>query len=230
MNKRLIIILLIVIVILGGGGALWYYKTHPNTDPTVPIITYRDPKLSQEEIKPFLDRIDLAKKELAELANNTPKENKYQLLLKIGAEYYPIGELEKARDYDKQATDLIPTDAAAWYSLASVEIHMQDYTAARTHIDKALSIEPANPEYWRTKLDLSRDIFHYSTDQMKDLYKQALDGTHEHVDIVAYYAKFLDSSGDLAGAVAQWKKAIEKNPDGKASYEKEIKNIQAKVQ
>ena len=60
---------------------------------------------------------------------------------------------------------------------------------------------------------------------MKKIYTQALSATGSNVNIVTFYAQFLEKIGDLKGAKAQWQKAIQINPSGKKDYQAEVTRL-----
>lgn len=53
-----------------------------------------------------------------------------------------FGEYEKARTTARQATELAPDNALAWYQLGTIQHAMGDRTAAMTSLDKSLSLNP----------------------------------------------------------------------------------------
>lgn len=192
-------------------------------------ISYKDPQLTEEQKKVFLDKIAKSEAELTEFSSESKKEDAYQRYLAIASNYVPLGEFAKAQTWYLKAAKLLPQYPLPWYAVAAIESDMREYSSAETHIDKAISLDPANPEYWRFKIDLKKATG-ATAEQMTSLFEEALSNTSDHPDILSVYAKFLGDKDDIVPAVKLWRAAIEKNPEAAATYEAEIKKLQQKVQ
>jgi tetratricopeptide (TPR) repeat protein len=228
MNKKIFVLLSAIIVIAVAIGGWFVYQ---NSTPNQEFVDYRDPKLEPGQVQPFLDRINEAQKKIVELPKD--KQNlaeHFQLLLTLGSEYYPIGEYKKAIDAYSEASRMFPNEPVPHYALATIAQARGDYQTALEYINRALELASVNPDYWKFKIALIKDGFKESPDSINALYLQALNNTKEHPDMITTYARFLsDVRGDLVGSVEYWRKAIEKNPDGRIVYEREIKAIQDRL-
>ncbi len=228
MNQKLIVLLSAVIVIAAAIGGWFIYQ---NGTPNQEFADYRNPQLEQAQLQPFLARIKEAEKKLEELPKdkkNTPEH--FQLLMALGSEYYPIGEYKKALDFYTEASEMFPNEPVPYFARAVIAEARGDYQGSLQYINGGIEHESTNPDYWKFKIGLIQDKIKESPDSVNALYLQALNSTKEHPDIITTYARFLSEiKGDLVGSVQYWKKAIEKNPEDKAIYEAEIKQIQDRL-
>lgn len=225
MSKRKIsaIVIVLLVLIVGAFFIVWYPKYQYEKS----LITYKDPKLTQQEKQVFLDRIAEDQKQLDN--NKLSNEDRFKYTVDMGVQFYALGEYKKARDAQLLASKLLPGNPTVWAELFRAENEMHDYQNAEDHLQKAITINPASTNYWRWLLELEEGPLHLSNDRLKQGYEEALKATNSHVNILILYAKFLEKIGDLPGAVQQWKKAIEVNPEGKSTYEAEITRIQGLV-
>lgn len=222
MNKKILIIIGAILVALGVGGYLYSLRN----DLPKEAILIKDPQLTDKEKQGFRDKIVELEKEV-----NDPSKNdgeRYKARVQIGLQYFILGEYKNARDQYLLATKMMPDIATAWGELYVVENSMLAYDQANEHIKKALTINSANPQYWRWYLELTGPL-KVSDDKIRQTYQEALKQTDNSTDILGLYAGFLEKQNDLVGAVAQWKRAIEKNPAGAAQYQAEIARIQNKL-
>lgn len=230
MRKMLLLSSLIVVIGLGVVGVV-LVKNKLNTKDDVvkqePLILSRNVGMTDVQKKVFLDRINESQKQLSTLEiSDKTKIDRFDISRTIANNYFVVGELQLAKEYYAKAAAIADDDASLWFSLASVEVQMRDYSAADNHIEIALKLAPGNAEYWRLKFDIASQFQHFSADRMKSLFDRALASTGGDPDVISYYATYLKNQGDVTGSIEQWKKASEKNPDGKAIYDKEIEELQ----
>lgn len=225
MNKKYIVIIVSVIAV--ALAVLASFALMPRAEAPRDLVTSKDLGLTDKEKQVFLDEIAKAQEKLNNLGSSASREDKYKLNLHIGAQYYGLGEYQKARDSYKVATQAMPDNATPWAELFLAENSMRDYENARTHLQKAIDLNPGAPQYWRWYIDLEREQFAATNLQLETIFIEALQKTGESVDMIALYAVFLEKQkSNLAEAVVQWKKAIDKNPAQKSEYEAEILRLQ----
>lgn len=231
MNKKhyIIIAAVIVLALVSGGGYL-IWKSQQNK-----YLNFVDPKLTNDELTTINGKIsDLEtsvktkEKSLVE-SNQDAKADLFKLEMELVSQYRLRGRLLDAKKMALKAHKLLPDNISPWSELVVIDIARLDYNAAEQDILTMVSINPANPQAWRWYFDLAADHLGYTPDQLKTLYKQALDKSSNNVDILALYAGYLEKTNDLLGAVNAWKQAIEKNPAGQAQYQAEITRIQDKL-
>src|SRR3954464_9418532 len=100
--KRNIIIGLIASVLLIAGG-IWLYNNQPPKD----LVKYKDPRLTAAEKKVFEDKINELQSQLSD-NKNASKEDKFRWNTQLGFNYYVLGELEKAKKAQQEASKLFP--------------------------------------------------------------------------------------------------------------------------
>lgn len=227
MKKKIAIVVGCLVVVTVVAGAFWYYQTQKPAiglaEQPSTVLLSRDPQLTEAERQNYLKNITELE---GKLQAATEDAERYKLRMQIGFEQYALGEYAKARSSYLEANKLMPTNPTAFAELYVVESAMGDYENAKRHLQKAIEINPSNAQYWRWIITLRADAFQDSPEELKKYYLDGLEKTRDHVDIVTMYAQFLEKQGDVVSAVAQWKKAIELNPDQKDVYQAEIVRIQ----
>lgn len=216
--------LIIFVIVLAVVGVYIYLHLDKNNFRSGNIISYKDPGLTQQEKDLFSQKIEELKKQLSTVKDD---QEKFKLNMQIGFQYYGLGEYGLARKQYLIASKILPENPTAWAELYVIENAMQDYKNAKTHILKAISLDPSSSQYWRWRIDLERQGLAASTKTLDQLFTEALGKTNNSVDIITLYAKYLEEQkNDLRSAIMQWRKAAELNPDAKDQYEGEIKRIQ----
>ncbi len=231
MSKKIYIIIgAIALAGLIGGGVYLLIQNQQSK-----YINFKDPKFTNDELVTIEGKIkDLEnavknKEESGDLENEDKKSDLFKLKMELASFYRLRGRLLDAKKTIISASELKPDDMMVWTELFVVDQLREDYVSAENDLKKSIAVNPTNPQVWRWYFDLASGPLKYTQDQLRSLFKDALDKTNSHVDIITVYAGFLETSNDLAGAVAQWKLAIEKNPAGAAQYQAEIARIQNKL-
>lgn len=219
-----------VVVLAGAGSAAYWWKHHTPEVPALALVDVVDPKLSDDEKKPFYDRIAGYQDKLNKLDKNAPIAERYQLLLSLASEYYPIGELKKSYEYYSQASKLEPNEAVPYYSMSQIAAQRGDVQSALALAKKSTDLEPTDGTYWRARIELERTRNGLAGDALDALFKEAVQQSNDDINVTTIYAQFLEERKDLVGAVEQWKKAIEKYPINKDVYQKEIDRLRNQLQ
>ncbi len=224
MKKTYIIIAIIIGLLLIAGGGYYIHqqqeKKYTNT---------QDPKLTNDELSSIDGKIKELENSIESKKNSATKEDLFKLQMELATQYRLRGRLLDARNELREAMKTLPDNISPWTELYVVENERGDYAAAEEALKKSLEINAANAQAWRWYIELKRDKLNASEAELRDLFREALDKTSQHVDIITIYAQFLEQHNDLPGAVQQWKIAIQQNPAGKAIYEAEIARIQEKL-
>ena len=224
-NKKKLYIYLGLAGLVAAAIFIFWYLSRP---PKVPLIDYVDPKLTQEEKQPFLDRLQKYQDELNTLSADAPKAQKFQLLLSIASEYYPIGEYKKSFDTYILASALFPEEPVPYYSMAYIAEQRGDYASARFNYRKAIEKSPDYGLYWRALIEFERDRYSASPETLDTMFKDALSKTNKDINVVTLYAQFLEGQGKVAEAVEQWQEALGQRPDYADLYQQEIDRLQPK--
>jgi tetratricopeptide (TPR) repeat protein len=183
--------------------------------------------LSPEDRKIYEDRIAEADRKLAEAQSDTER---YNLLMQKGFNLYGLGSLTAAKDVFNQANELNPNDSTALVALYQTQVDMNDPKGALKSIQAALKLKENDPDIWKKYIVLQEEKFNLGNDRISALYSEALVKTNTHINMVTAYAVWLEKVGNLQSSKEYWQKAIELNPNNKATYEAEIKRIDQKMQ
>lgn len=249
-NKKIFLILIIILVIAGGATGYFYFsKNNQNNPPTISqggenqqtqivteqsdkvnsdkegLIISKSPKLTTEQLKIINDRLAEYQKELTENQELT-NEQKLDFNLKIGFQYYALGEYLNAEKYYIEAEKYDFSSPAPYLALHQLYIDMNAKDEALIAIDTAIKLRPATPDYWKRKILLMQEKFNAPNSELDNLYQEALTKTENYIDIITAYAGFLEKTGNTQNAIEYWQKAEEENPDQKSIYEKEIERLQ----
>jgi len=216
MNKNLLKIGLSIFAIILGFFLLVQPLNKNNS------IEEKEPNLTTEERLLIENRLQEVQKKLFEA---TTENEKFNAQMQIGFQQYGLGQYKEAKETFLKAADLEPDNYVVYVALYQVELDRQDNQSARKNIKKALALKEENPDLWRKYIQLETDRFFANDDQLKDLYLEALTRTNSHVDMLAFYAQFLEKSNDLKSALDIWKKAYEQIPD--PLYQEEIERLEA---
>lgn len=138
-----------------------------------------------------------------------------QIYASLGDNYYAVGQSKAAFEaYDRalqlDANSIVVLNNYAYY--LSLENH--DLDKAEQMSQKCIELEPANPTYLDTHAWVLFKRGRYF--EAKFIIERAVDydGFKSPV-IVEHYGDILFFNNDVEGAVAQWKKALELNPEAK---------------
>lgn len=225
MNIKVKIGLSIVVVLLLLLGLLGYLNQYK-----VNLIEYQEPVLSDSD-KVFLQqRLDDAIALAGGITVETSDVEKFNIYINLAGNYYTLGYFALAQENYLKALELRPGEQNIWHMYSTVLVSMRDYRTAIKANDKAIEIAPAEAEYWRWKIDMQKNFFNLSNEELNSIYLEALEKTGEHADVITYYAKFLEQIGDLEAAEHYWQRAIERNPDGRTTYEAEITRLNHKIE
>jgi len=221
MSRKNIIYIMIAVVILAGAVFTLTRRGPGEFDHKQVEVTGTAQEKSslQKQIEDLKIQIEAAKK------SNQPQEKLFQLYVDLGSAQRTLGLLSDARDSYKAAIDLQPNSVPAWTTIYSAYFDLGDFDSAKDAAQKSLALNSGDWNMWRNLIDLETNQFHLSNDDLKKLYEQALGASSANINIVTYYAVFLEKIGDLAGAKAQWQKAIQINPTGRKDYQAEIARL-----
>lgn len=221
MNKKILGLLLLILVITGVG--LWYGLNKKENQ----IVTEVKRDLTIEEQNTFENKLQKAETILKTTSEDSgSKLDRYNAYIESGMVLQGMGKLAKARDQFLAAAKLDPKNYTAQTSLFSVYSEMNDYSSSRQAIKEAVKLNSSSPDIWRNYISLEMGQFAASREEANSLFKEALQKTNNHVDIMTVYAQFLEQGGDKQGAIDYWKKAAQANPSGKALYDEEVKRLQ----
>ena len=224
-KKNILVIAILVCVILAAGIYYFYYGNMTVKDDVLPISDTSDVVESINdnnlEITPVV------------VSDKVPKTSKEEVIKNILDKKY-----DKAKVEIKSLLDANQKDPELWYIDSSLKSLLSDTVGAIASIDKALIYDPQNTTYlkWRISLIISKmvvgdkilktSLTYINT--VKSLYEDALKTTNSNIEIIAPYAIFLESIGEINQAISYWEKAMVINPLAKISYTAEIERLKAK--
>lgn len=193
------------------------------------IVTHVDANLSAEARQLYEQRRDDAKKLISEINDQTSVDDKFNRYVALANAEFSLGNYAEAKKWFLVALDTDPNHDGIWQVYSTLLLAMQDQKASLRAIDKAISINSANSDYWRWKAEIIKKHY-YDQNRLDNLYIEALDKTKNSINIITAYAQFLEDIGNLQGARDYWQKAIDLYPTNRVGYEAEIRRIDQKLQ
>lgn len=227
MEKKLQIgIILCVVIVLIVAGAGWFLsrQEQQQTDRQFTNEVNRNLTLDQEHI--YKDRLAQAEKWLNENPGGEVQD-RYNSQVVVGHNLYGLGRLKQAREAYLKAVEMNPESPGAYTALYNVEIEMGDNDSALAHIQKAIEIGPKFPDPWIKLIEIKRDRFGASNEELNGIYVEAVVKTGENINILTNYAQFAEKTGNLQVAYEYWKKAGESNKENSKMYFAEAERVKA---
>ena len=200
-------------------GYQWYANRN--------VVEYKDPQFSAEQNRLAQERLAKTQETIMALPDGAPLLQRYPLMLQLGSDYMFLGELKKARGVYRDVIKLDKNRAPGWAQLFHAERAMHLFSDARKSIGEAIKRDPLSAQYWRWRIDLERFDLKGSDEDIRKLYAEALTSTREHADILSSYAQYLESIGDIQGAIAQWKILATRYPN-ESIYTAEIRRLETR--
>src|SRR3989344_1370963 len=213
-EKRNYIILIIVLILIIGGV---YYKKNPETTPpNLPLSGEVNNVTSEEGLS-------------ASGGGNEGVQPKltYEQYLQQGIEYETKGELDKAIDSYKKASEISPKEYVPYSNAGSAYYSLKRFIEAEDHFLKALELSPSSVSV-HTKL---YDLYFYGlkrdSQQMAAFFQDALNATNNDINIVKLYALYLEEIKDFKSALNIWQSLLDFEPDN-VSYKAKVEALQKK--
>lgn len=224
--KKIIPAAIFIILAIAG---IAYYIQNNNKNARPPIITEKKTDLTADERKTVEDRLAKVQEKIAKPPEGATNIEKYSWQMQAGFQMLALGKFTEAKEYFIAASAIQPGDYTAWVALYEATLSMNDYDAARENIKKAISLDNSNPDLWQKRIQLEKEKFRATNEQMDKLFSEAFRATRSDVNIITAYAQFLEEKNDLSGAIEQWKKAITANSQDKDKYQAEIVRLEGLI-
>ena len=225
MNKKALISLIAILVLAGAG----YYFFGNKPEEPKNLIYYREPTLTAEEKTQAEEVLKQAEERVSNLAADASSEEKFNAFTFLGNQYSLLGRLKEARAVYVRATDTEPANYSGWANLAFTETSMGDLEAAHEHFVKATETT-FRPDPWMWLIAFEKEKLGASNKRIEELYLDGIVKTSGFApDVRKNYAIFLEQEkGDVAGALEQWRKALEELPESQ-TIKAEIERLEKLV-
>lgn len=222
-NRKIILTVIVVLVL----AVFLVYKNNVSFFQSKPeLILKTNVNLSKTDIEFIEKRLVENQEKLVELGEKATLMDKVNLNFVISADYRLLGEYGKAKEVLEQTMTLDPLNSNIISTYSSLLAAMGDKKGSLDYINKAISLYPLEQNYWRWKIDLEKDLGKKGI-ELEKIYKDALIKTNKDLNIVTYYAVFLEGEKRYSDAIIQWKEAIKIEPSLKVNYQAEIDRLQA---
>ena len=132
------------------------------------------------------------------------------LLTALGNLYFSEGQLKEALEYFRRNSDLQPKEVVIQLQTATTAFLADDYETFETYMERALELEPENPH--GLKLLATANFRAQKYKEAAELYRQALPGMPEDVEIILAMGVCFHNLGDLPTAESCFKRALEVDP------------------
>ncbi|MCH2379021.1 MAG: tetratricopeptide repeat protein, partial [Pedosphaera sp.] len=188
-----------------------------SASPTEPENVIRETEPNPEPLNALLQKAQAAleqgepQRAIAVLENVlTQNPAEVALLTALGNLYFAGGQLDEALEYFRRNSDLQPKDVVVQLQTATTALLAEDYETFETYMERALELEPENPH--GLKLLATANFRAQKYKEAAELYRQALPGMPEDVEIILAMGVCFHNLGDLPTAESCFKRALEIDP------------------
>jgi tetratricopeptide (TPR) repeat protein len=141
------LLVLVAVAVIGVFGFLFRNRLAPGGEPKPAIIEVVNRGLKPEDEQQFRDKLAGL---LAEKATLTAEgKTDITLLLRIGVQYYILGEVGNAAQAYREILAINPNDAAAFENLGQALYEMGDYVGSLEAWQRAATLSPSETTYFR---------------------------------------------------------------------------------
>ncbi len=222
-RKPIVSIILLIVVVLFALWGLFRLQRVSNKTSHNQKTEPKQVNLTDEQRQTLETEAARIEEQISKLPANASAEDRYKLYVKLASAKSSLGLYDEALAALDKVKEDNQNQPALWQRYAVIYRDMGDLDKARENAKRALDLDKTVPQYWLTYIETSAN---QSTDTIKGYYNDALQNTESNVSIVTAYALYLEKIGDKQAAIAQWQKAIEVYPPGKADYEAQIARLQ----
>jgi tetratricopeptide (TPR) repeat protein len=222
---------LIFLALIIAGGYLGYQQYTTTQSPLV-FTPYQNEKLQDRSVtldpatqKMVTERLANIEKTIAAFDEKTDKNDKINNYFAQSADLQMFGRYKEAKIALEKALAL-KNNAHIIHAYGVLLYQMGAGLDALSYIDLAIAQAPDVPNFWQTKIQLSRELYKGNLRVIEWVYTDGIRKTNEDIDLLTLYASYLAEMGRKQESIQYWQKAIEKNPSARDMYEMEIKNLQ----
>jgi tetratricopeptide (TPR) repeat protein len=210
----LVEVFVLMVVLLGIAFSVYLSKKGMRSEMPVGMSDVRRAEIASE--------INGIKLKIGQFDKSTGTDKDlFEMYGKLGMAQYSLGRLADAEETFKKMLDIVPNHIGAMNTLFSIYRDELDFINAEKTIKIVISLYSTDWNIWRSYLDLERFQFMLSPDELDKLMRQALEKTGFDVNILSYYAKYLEEIGNIDGAIIYWNMAKGKEPKN-ALFAKEV--------
>jgi tetratricopeptide (TPR) repeat protein len=152
-----------------------------------------------------------------------PSDN--NLWRSLGQLYYTLGDLTSARKNAEKAIELNPQDYLSYSFLGDVAKDMGDLVVAEEAYLKTISRGPLYSNGYIKLADFYKSDAVKKYDKVEGVYLDAIEITKDSYFLKAE-ARWLDSQGNIQGAIDYWKEALKAEPETADLINAEIARLQ----
>ena len=132
----------------------------------------------------------------------------------LGGNWDPTQNRQRALTLAQDAVSLDPNDAFAWFDLGSTLVYFERYHEAAQAFDRAFTIglpqRMTRYQFWPFSAYYNADRIDYLLELTENTYKP-INGYYSE-EALLWHGYGLLRQGDIAGATANWNKALEVHP------------------
>ena len=175
------------------------------------------------------------RKEVSITEQNFEEKGEYEKYLIEGLNYRTAGfqgdvsAFYKAIESYKKAVEI--SEGKAWVpylNLGNTYRLVKDFENAEEAYNQALEIAPGEWLIYAAKIEMMRFDQEKSNEEIKTLYREALEVVFENKNLIISYAAFLRDIKDYLEAKKYYEILAEKDPDNQL-YKNEIKELNEKI-
>lgn len=195
------------------------------------VVLTKDQDVNKEIVDEGTDK---AKNDSGQVSNKEQDNNlekisdqeKFNIALKNGSDYFIKGDYNKSINYYKEALNYNNSDVVhikLYYAYNA----LGNETQALNSLDEAIRINPKYTDYWNSKISFLDQNLNKDFSDLKKVYQQGINSVDSRtkINLVTYFARISENKGQNQESIDLWKKAIELNPALKDIYQAEIDRL-----
>ncbi|MDQ3018456.1 MAG: tetratricopeptide repeat protein, partial [bacterium] len=181
-------------------------------------------KLTPEERTSFEQQVKDLQTKAGVLKEDADAGSRYQVFMNLADAQYNLGNYQDAKLSLEKITAQNADNVRVWILYAKVNNQLGNKEATMSSIELAVDLDKENAKTWQEYIKLSEKD--ETPERIKELYTEGIRATRNNIDLVTGYAEWLEDNNDKTGAIEQWRKAGEVNPEKKAEYDERIKKLE----
>jgi len=220
------------VILLLALGYLWFQNSNLPSSSSDKITVQssgitREQKLaalSEDERKTLEKKLESELAEVKAFNDQTSVEDKNKTYIKLASAQRALGFYSEAIESLGKITSEYKNQGRVFINYALVYKDLGDDAKTNEYAKKAIDLDPENPQYWVIYLESDTNL---SNADREARYKEVIEKTDSHEDVLVSYAKFLEQIGNIPAAIEQYKKAGEVNQSEKPQFDAEITRLEA---
>jgi tetratricopeptide (TPR) repeat protein len=182
-------------------------------------------QLSEKEKATLEKKLASSLEDISKFTEQTTQADKDKEYVVLAGIQRSLGMYEEALASLGKISSEYKNPARVNLTYALIYQDLADLPKAAEYAKKSLDSDQSNQQAWVVYLETEQNL---NNGEREAKYKEAIEKTDSHEDVLVSYAKFLEQIGNIQGAIEQYKRAGEVNQKKKPDFDAEITRLEAK--